>query len=46
MLQCEDCGKIDKDVTETECPYQKEINDIECPATLCSACYQERLYEI
>jgi hypothetical protein len=45
-LVCERCGKTGPDVKETICPYDKEINDTETPATLCDDCYQESVDDI
>lgn len=45
-LECDDCGKRKKDVEETTCPYEEEINNkiIECK--LCCDCYNERSMDI
>ena len=45
-LTCDDCGITSEDVVETTCPFTEEIWGEEVPATLCSKCYQERIYDI
>lgn len=41
-LVCDDCGQKKADVHETVCPYIRELEDRDEPATLCDWCYRER----
>ena len=40
-LVCEDCAAIDKTVTDTTCPCNRDT-----PAVLCKRCYNDRCKEI
>ena len=44
-IKCEDCGTT-KNVRETICPYQEDVNDIIKEITICDKCYIERVYDI
>lgn len=45
-LICDDCKKQDETVTEGNCPFMADVNNIDSPATLCRACYSERCMDI
>ena len=45
-LKCDDCGKSDRMVEETNCPFAEEINDSIVVCFLCDDCYHERCMDI
>lgn len=45
-LICEDCGKEDETVYETNCPFAEEIYGDEIPVIICPDCYHERCMDI
>ena len=43
-LTCDDCKEAKEDVKETICPLCEEVKNEKIKATLCDACYKERLW--
>tara|TARA_R110000851_G_scaffold332834_2_gene510116 strand:- start:11 stop:151 length:141 start_codon:yes stop_codon:yes gene_type:complete len=46
MLKCDDCGKTNRTVEKTTCPYASEIQEEEVEVYLCNDCYLERAGDI
>lgn len=41
-LKCDDCGIVNEEVLEMNCPWEEEVNDIEEKCQLCPKCAEER----
>lgn len=46
LPKCEDCGKQDESVYETNCPKAEELDGKFIPVVICSDCYEERTFDL
>lgn len=46
LLTCQDCKKTRQDVSDTTCPYSREVNETELKIRVCSDCYHERVLSV